>query len=157
MTSKEKVLNRERERGRLAALSLQEKSSELTGTELNAMDDTIPLFRNAVKTQNMLSRHADMKTGFVCISDAGRVVRLLQNYDSEIYPQQPEELPAQWGFVWSTDPAKAKPFIAMATSPYNKDECCLDTLNRVRISTIDNNVWSPESLPTYWAFYEEGN
>jgi hypothetical protein len=49
MTSKEKVLKREREKGRLAALSLQEKSSELTGTELNAMDDTIPLFRNAVK------------------------------------------------------------------------------------------------------------
>lgn len=156
MTNKEKVLARERERGKQAALLTQEKSSEMTGTELNA-SDTIPLFSNAVKKQNMLSRHADTKTGFVCISDAGRVVRLIQNYDSEIYPQQPEELPAQWGFVWSTDPSKAKPFIAIATSPYNKNECCLDTLNRVRISTVDNNVWSPESLPAYWAYYEEDN
>lgn len=157
MTNKEKVLKREREKGRLAALSLQEKSSELTGTELNAMDDTIPLFRNAVKTQNMLSRHADMKTGFVCISDAGRVVRLLQNYDSEIYPQQPEELPAQWGFVWSTDPSKAKPFIAMATSPYNIGEYCLNEAGIPCASNIDNNVWSPDSMPSYWTKYEEGN
>lgn len=156
MTSKEKILAREKERGKQAALLTQEKSSEMTGTELNA-SDTIPLFCNAIKTQNMLSRHADMKTGFVCISDAGRVVRLIQNYDSEIYPQQPEELPAQWGFVWSTDPTKARPFIAMATSPYNIGEYCLNEAGIPCASNIDNNVWSPDSMPNYWTKYKEAD
>ena len=44
MTPKEKVLARERERGRLDAQEIQKKSSEMTGTELNAADDKIPTF-----------------------------------------------------------------------------------------------------------------
>ena len=41
----------------------------------------------------------ERKAGFVCRSTAGRVVRLLQPYDSTIYnTQEPEELEAQWGF-----------------------------------------------------------
>jgi hypothetical protein len=97
MTSKEKVLQRERDRGRIAALEVQEKSSTMTGTELNTVNNRIPQFKKAIETQNMLSR----PIGFVCKSSAGRVVKLLQNYDSSIYTQEPEELPAQWGFVWS--------------------------------------------------------
>ena len=155
MTAKEKVLNREKERGKLAALSLQEKSSEMTGTELNAVDDTIPLFSRAIEQKNMLERHADMRTGFVCVSPEGRVVRLIQNYDSDIYKQTPEELPAQWAFVWSTDPAKAKPFIAMATSPYHIGECCLDSQGRAWASKIDTNIWSPDNVPLYWELCEE--
>ena len=34
MTSKERVLQRERDRGRLAAQEVQSKSAEMTGTEL---------------------------------------------------------------------------------------------------------------------------
>ena len=102
--------------GRANALALQEKAPDMTGTELNAADSDIPGFKAAVANKNMLER----KAGFVCQSSAGRVVRLVQPYDSTIYTQEPEELPAQWGFAWSTDPAKALPFVAMATSPYNK-------------------------------------
>ena len=91
----------------------------------------------------------ERKAGFVCRSSAGRVVRLVQLYDSTIYTQEPEELPAQWGFAWSTDPAKALPFVAMATSPYNKGDCCTEG-SKVYRSTLDNNVWSPSAYPQGW-------
>lgn len=145
MTSKEKVLKRERDRGRMAALEVQEKAPTMTGTELNAVDDRIPRFKEAVKKKNMLDRAA----GFVCKSTAGRVVKLLQPYDSNIYTQEPEELPAQWGFVWSQDPAKALPFIAMATSPYNTGDCCTENGEAFR-SKIDNNVHAPSAYQAGW-------
>ena len=145
MTSKERVLQREYDRGRLAAMELQQKSSDMTGTELNAADSRIPRFPEAVKRMNMLQR----PVGFVCKSSAGRVVRLLQNYDSRIYPQEPEELSAQWGFVWSQDPAKARPFVAMSTSPYMKKDCCTEN-GTVYRSLIDNNVWAPSAYSSGW-------
>lgn len=145
MTSKERVLQRERDRGRMAAQAVQEASPTMTGTELNAADDRIPRFAEAVKHKNMLDRPA----GFVCKSSAGRVVKLLQVYDSNVYTQEPEELPAQWGFAWSDDPAKAKAFIALSTSPYMTGNCCTENRTTYR-STIDNNVWAPSAYPAGW-------
>ena len=133
------------EEGRRRALDLQSRSPEMTGTELYAEDGNIPSFLAAKATMNMLDRPA----GFVCKSTAGRVVRLIQNYDSDIYTQEPEELPAQWGFVWSDDPAKAKPFIALSTSPYMAGNCCTENGITYR-STIDNNVWAPSAYPAGW-------
>lgn len=145
MTAKERVLKREYDRGRLAAQEVQDKSSGMTGTELNAVDDRIPRFSSAVAKMNMLDR----PVGFVCKSTSGRVVRLLQNYDSTVYTQEPEELPAQWGFVWSQDPAKALPFIALSTSPYNTGDCCAEG-DFVYRSTMDGNVWAPSAYPAGW-------
>ena len=133
------------EEGRRQALDLQERSSKMTGTELNAEDNIIPAFVAAKEVMNMLERNI----GFVCKSSAGRVVKLLQPYDSDIYKEEPEELGAQWGFVWSDDPAKAKPFIAMATSPYMTGNCCIENDNVYR-STIDNNTWAPSAYPQGW-------
>lgn len=131
--------------GRRQALDLQERSENMSGTELYAEDGSIPLFTEAVKVMNMLER----PVGFVCKSSAGRVVRLIQNYDSSVYTQEPEELPAQWGFKWSTDPKKALPFVAISTSPYMTGDCCTENDVAFR-STIDNNVWSPDSNPEFW-------
>ena len=128
---------------------LQERSSSLDGTALYAEEDKIPDFAEAVKVRNMLERKAGQKDGFVCRSTAGRVVRLLQVYDSEIYLQEPEELPAQWGFVWSTDPDKALPFLSLSTSPYAKGDCCTAGGKTWR-SKIDTNTWSPETNPEFW-------
>lgn len=149
MTSKEKVLKREYDRGRMAALEVQEKAPGMTGTELNAVDDRIPRFAAAVKKQNMLTR----PTGFVCKSSVGHVVKLLQPYDSDIFTAEPERLPAQWGFVWSQDPAKALPFVAISTSPYMKGDCCTDGGSTYR-SIIDNNVWAPSAYPAGWESVE---
>lgn len=148
-TSKERVLKREYDRGRLAAQEVQEKAGAMTGTELNAVDDRIPWFSEAVKRQNMLTRPAGQENGFVCRSSAGRVVRLIQNYDSDNYTGEPEELPAQWRFVWSTDPAKALPFVALSTSPYNTGDCCSEN-GVVFRSLRDENVFAPSVLSTAW-------
>ena len=77
------------------------------------------------------------------------MVKLLQNYDSTVYPQEPEDLPAQWGFQWSTDPKKALPFIALSTSPYAKDDCCTHD-GHVWRSGQDNNVWAPGTAGAKW-------
>ena len=150
MTSRERVLKREYDRGRMAAMEVQERSPDMNGTELYAVDDRIPQFKEAVKKQNMLTR----KVGFVCKSSAGRVVRLLQPYDSEIFTSEPEELPAQYGFVWSDDPAKALPFVAISTSPYMKGNCCTEN-DVVFRSKIDNNVHEPIDWPQGWEKVEK--
>lgn len=131
--------------GRADALALQSEAPTMTGTQLYTAEGKIPAFSAAVANKNMLQRSA----GFVCRSTAGRVVRLLQPYDSTIYTQEPEELPAQWGFAWSTDPAHALPFVALATSPYEKGDCCTEG-GKVWRSTIDNNVWPPSAYPAGW-------
>lgn len=142
MTSKEFVLNTMRDNGRAVALNVQSMSEVMTGTELNSEADYIPDFR---AVGNMIEREA----GFVCKSTAGRVVKLLQPYDSDVYTAEPEDLPAQWGFVWSQDPEHAKEFIALSTSPYMVDECCIEG-GIVYRSLIDNNVHSPSAYPQGW-------
>ena len=135
--------------GRAAALALQEASPAMTGTELYAEEDKIPSFTAAVTNANMLTR----SPGFICRSAAGRVVKLLQTYDSSIYTQEPEDLPAQWGFLWSTDPEKALPFIALSTSPYMVGDCCTEGGKTYR-SKIDNNVWGPNAYAQGWEAVE---
>lgn len=150
MNSKERVLQRERDRGRIAAQAVQEASPTMTGTELNAADDRIPRFSEAVKHKNMLNRKAGQEDGFVCRSSAGRVVRLIQAYDSDVFAGEPEELPAQFRFVWSHDPAKAQPFIARSTSYYNTGDCCLNKAGQAVRSKIDVNTFDPDVNPEFW-------
>lgn len=150
MTSKERVLQRERDRGRMAAQAVQEAAPTMTGTELNAVDDRIPRFTEAVKHMNMLDRKAGQEDGFVCRSSAGRVVRLIQNYNSDVFTGEPEELPAQFRFVWSHDPAKAQPFIASSTSYYNTGDCCLNRAGQPVRSKIDVNTFDPDVSPEFW-------
>lgn len=134
-----------RKSGQSAAQDLQNRAPDMTGTEIYAAESDLPDFDAAKTVKNMLERSA----GYVCRSAAGRAVKLLQPYDSTIYTAQPEELPAQWGFYWSTDPRKALPFIALSTSPYNTGDCCTDA-GHVYRSTIDNNVWAPSTYPAGW-------
>lgn len=131
--------------GRANALKLQEDAPTMTGTELNAADGDIPSFAAAVANKNMLER----KPGFVCRSSAGRVVRLVQPYDSDTYPGEPETLDAQWGFAWSNDPAKALPFISLTTSPYGEGDCCTFE-GKIWRSTHGGNTWSPADYPSWW-------
>lgn len=136
-----------REYGKQQATALQAASAGMTGTELYAAKVSIPDFYAAVEKKNMLERAA----GFVCRSSAGRVVRLLQPYDSTIYTQEPEELPAQWGFAWSNEPQDALPFVAISTSPYMVGNCCTEG-EGVYASLIDNNVAVPSAYPQGWEY-----
>ena len=143
--NKEKLMEKMRENGMQDAQVLQEKAGSMTGTELNEKKEAIPDFTAAAAKMNMLER----EVGFVCKSSVGRVVKLLQVYDSSIYTAEPEELSAQWGFVWSQDPAHALPFIALSTSPYGKGDCCTEN-DIVYRSKIENNVWAPSEYAQGW-------
>lgn len=145
MITKEMALQSAYEMGKYQASVIQARAADMTGTELNTESRNIPDFRAALKNQNMLTR----SVGFVCKSSAGRVVKLLQPYDSDVYTAEPEDLPAQFGFVWSDDPAHARPFVDLSTSPYMTGNCCMENGSVYR-STIDNNVWSPNSYPAGW-------
>lgn len=145
LTDKEFVLDTMQRAGLTQAQAIQSKAPEMTGTELYAAEEYIPDFQAACAAKNMLER----SPGFVCRSTAGRVVRLLQVYDSTVYTQEPEDLPAQWGFVWPTDPAKALPFIALSTSPYGTGECCTEN-GHVYRSKVENNVWAPNAYGQGW-------
>lgn len=154
MTDKELVLQVLQDYSRDKAAALQADQVNMTGTELYAQEQYIPDFQAAKAAQNMMTRQAGRENGFVCRSTAGRVCRLLQPYDSTIYTGEPETLPAQWGFVWSTDPRKALPFVALADSPYNTGDCCTypaedETLHVYR-SGQDGNVWPPRTVNIKW-------
>lgn len=153
-SDKEFVLDALQRIGKSIAQDIQSRSAEMTGTELYAEEDYIPDFQAARAAQNMMTRTASREDGFVCRSTAGRVVRLIQNYDSDERPGEPETLPAQWGFVWSTDPRKALPFVALADSPYNTSDCCIypaeDGVDHVYQSGQDGNVWPPRTINVKW-------
>ena len=142
MTNKDLVLETLKRSGRMIAQAVQEKADTMTGTELNAESNYIPEF-------NPERQYLNFSAGYVCKSAAGRVVKLLQPYDSTVYTAQPEELPAQWGFVWSKEPKHALPFVAMSTSPYNTGDCCTEN-GTVYRSTIDTNTWKPSEYPQGW-------
>ena len=141
-SNKDYVLETMRRFGESAARDLQSRAPEMTGTEIYAEDGFLPAF-NAAK------QYLNYTAGYVCVSAAGRAVKLLQPYDSTVYTGQPEDYPSLWGFYWSTDPAKALPFIALSTSPYMTGDCCTEG-GHVWRSTIDNNVWAPSAYPTGW-------
>jgi len=133
------------EKGKSDALNFQVRSTLMDGTAMYAEEQLIPTFEAAKNVENMIDRPIN----FVCITKAGHVVKLLQPYDSDIYTAEPEELSAQWGFVWSTDPAKARPFISISTSPYMIGDCCIEN-EKIYRSILDNNVWAPSGYPQGW-------
>ncbi len=154
MMNNEILIKAMKEQGKSIAQIIQDKSHTISGTELNSDACFIPDFIAAKNRQNMLTRKSGMNDGFVCKSSAGRIVRLLQNYDSDVYTDEPEMLPAQWRFVWSKDPVHAKPFVALSTSPYMIGDCCSENGSIYR-SVIDNNVYAPSSYPQGWEMCEQ--
>ena len=145
MNHRDLILDAMRRMGKSIAKELQEDAKDMTGTQLYAQEDYVPSFTLARARVNMLKRPA----GLLCRSSAGRIVKLLQPYDSDLYPQEPEELPAQWGFYWSSDPAKALPFVSIATSPYGVGDCCTHE-GRVWRSGQAGNVWAPGTPNVKW-------
>lgn len=142
MTKKDLIEKVFTQLGKSLALEIQNGASEMTNTEIVANDDLLPEFDPS-------KQYLNKQPGYICRAADGNVWRLLQVYDSTIYTQQPSELPAQWAPVWTKDPKDAKPFVAMSTAPYMKDECC-KVGRSVYKSLINNNVWAPTDYPQGW-------
>lgn len=143
MTSKERVLQRERDRGRMAALALQDKAPAMTGTEIIAQEDHVPAW-DAKKD------YTGWAAGYP-VADEGQVWVLLQPHNAAHYTGRPSTLRALWGLAHTTDPANAKPWVApFGTSGlYMAGECCTENGGTYR-STQDNNAYSPSAYPANW-------
>lgn len=153
--SNELYITAMRNQGLADAADLQQRSATMDGTALYAEEEKIPDFQAARKVKNMKDRPAGQTNGFVCRNSAGLVVRLVQAYDSDIYQQEPGDktLAAQWRFVYSKDPRKAKPFLddpdILSLNYYNVGECCTEN-GHVYRSTIPNNVYRPSVYAQGW-------
>ena len=144
MTAKENVLSRERQRGRADALGLAARASGLDGTAIIAEEDHIPPWReNAVYTADMVGWP---------LRDGEQVYTLLQAHTPAHNPgSRPADLPAIYSRKHTTDPKRAKPWMALngTSGMYMKEDCAVDA-GHIWRSKMDNNVWRPTEYPEGW-------
>lgn len=143
MTSKERVLQRERDRGRMAAKELQTRAPEMTGTEIIAEEGKVPAW-------NPEKDYSNWTPGWP-VADEGQVWVLIQPHNAAHYTGRPSELRALWGLAHTTDPAKAKPYVAPygTSGLYMAGECCTENGCTHR-SKVDNNPYAPSEYPANW-------
>lgn len=151
MMNKTESLLKMKEKGAYDALQLQTEaaSGSLTETEIIEREISAPNFDPTKDYTNWPINSP--------VVDDGQVWLLLQPYNAANYEGRPSTLRALWGLAHTKNPAKAKPFVEPygTSGVYMKDECVLWTDGKVYVSTIDNNVWTPEAYPTGWTAYTE--
>ena len=131
--------------GRADALSLSLRASDLNGTELIAEEVKVPAWSKTADYSNE-------KPG-IAVADEGQVWTLLIPHRPADYEGRPSTLRALWGLAHTTDPAKAKPWVASygTSGLYMTGECCtyehpIDGLLHVNRCLVDNNEYPPYTL-----------
>lgn len=129
--------------GRRQALDLQARSGTMNGTEIIAEEQKIPAF-------DPQKDYSAWPVG-APVSDEGQVWTLLQPHNAAHYVGRPSALRALWGLAHTTDPAKAKPFVAPygTSGLYMAGECCTENGSTYR-SKQDNNPYAPGEYPLWW-------
>ena len=146
MTSKDRVLQRERQRGRAAALNLANRTVNdgLDGTAIIAEQDHVPAWsEDAVYTLDHV--------GYP-VQDGDQVYTILQPHTPAHNPGfRPADLPAIYSIQHTKDPARAKPYMPPngTSGMYMIGDCCRVDVKVFR-STVDNNVWHPNDYPAGW-------
>lgn len=145
MTNKEFVLSIMREQGRNDAVSLRSRSADMSGTEIINEEQKVPEWDGQ---KDYTSWPVGSPVRF-----EDQVYTLLQPHNASYYPDSnPANTPALWSITHTTDPAKAKPYMAPngTSGLYMKDEVC--TLDgAIWKSLQDNNPYDPQSATgSYW-------
>lgn len=135
-----------KEKGAYDALELQTAANAGTVTETEIIDREI-----SVPAFNPQKDYSDWLVNSP-VADEGQVWLLLQPYNAANHEGRPSTLRAIWGLTHTKNPARAKPFVEPygTSGVYMIDECVLWTDGKVYVSTIDNNVWTPEAYPDGW-------
>ena len=134
-----------RERGAADAAALAAKSVEgsVDGTALIDQEDVIPTWRKRDYSQVPVGTPYKWQ---------GQVYKLWQQHDATQQANwSPDQAVSLWDICHTTDPAKAKPYMAPQGSRglyQNGEVCVMD--GRVWRSTIDNNSWTPSAYPQGW-------
>lgn len=140
----EENLNIIRQQGKADALALREASPDMTGTELIDEERKIPPF-------DPKKDYSSWPVG-APVTDEGQVWPLLIPHNAASYAGRPSTLRALWSLAHTTDPAKAKPWVASygQSGLYMLDECCTypapDGTIHVFRNLYENNEFPPLTL-----------
>ena len=128
-------------------------TGDLTGTEIVACEDLLPAWTKAGPKGD-----GSHELNEACTHE-GQSWRCCQAHNTNNNPDiEPGNSPAQWAPYHTTDPTKAKPFIQPtgAHDSYQTGDCVIYN-GQIYESTIDNNVWSPDTHPQGWQLVEAGD
>lgn len=137
MTDYKQILFNE---GRRQALALREEALGLTGTQIIAMERAVPDF-DPEKDYTSWPRGS-------AVCDEGQVWRLEIPHNAAHYPGlRPSSNRACWGLAHTTDPEKAKPWVAPygTSGLYMEGECCTRE-GHVWRNLYDRNEFPPMTL-----------
>ena len=149
MTSKERVLQREHDRGmpvgkvqgRADALDLAARAPKMTGTEIIAEEDHVPAWSESAV-------YTTAQVGFP-VQDAGQVYTILMPHTPAHNPgSRPADLRAIYSLLHTTDPKKAKPWMpSYGTSGlYRFNEVCAYP-NAEGVKHVWRNLWEGNEYP----------
>lgn len=144
MNSKDRVLERERQRGRAAALDLAARAPDLDGTAIIAEEDHIPAFDPAFDYSGL--------TAGSPVRDEGQVWQLIQPHNAAHYTGRPATLRALWSLCHTKDPSRAKPWVDPygTSGMYMTGECYKAENGTVYRAKQDNLVHDAAAYPAGW-------
>lgn len=130
--------------GRADAKNLRDEAASLTGTQIIDREISIPMWRAD-------GDYTSWPVG-APVQDMGQVWILLQPHNAAHYAQRPSELRALWGLAHTTNPKRAKTWVApLGTSGmYMAGECYKDDEGTVWRCLADGTVHSAVTYPAVW-------
>ena len=148
MTSKERVLQREQERGRADALGLANRAADMTPTEIIEEETKVPMFNWGTDYSKcpVGSPIAQLVDGEV------QIFTMITPVNTNNYPGiTPATERSLYSLCHTKNPKKAKAWVAPLgiSGLYAIDECCVDA-GHVWKSIKDGNEFSPTAYPAYW-------
>ena len=161
MTSKERVLQRERDRakpvgkvtGRADALDLAARAATMTETEIIAEEEKVPMF---VWGTDYSGCPVGSPIGEIVDGEL-QIFAMLTPVNTAHYPGiTPNTERSLFSLMHTKDPAKAKDFVpAQGTSGlYKMDECCKDPLAEdptlAYRCIVEQTNFRPSEYPAHW-------
>ena len=154
MTNKELVAETLRELGRQKALSLRAKTiaKEIDDTALIDQEEFIPNWKPI--------DYSNFEIGTPVrdpYDESGQVYKLLQKHDAtDNETWHPAAAVSLWDIAHTKNPKKAKPWVEPqgTRGMYMQDEVMIWTDGKIYKSTVDNNVYTPESYAQNWEVVE---
>lgn len=144
MDAKKLVLEVLRDLGAREARELRADAAELDGTAIIARERAIPAWD---KQQDYTSWPAGAP-----VADEGQVWTLIIPHNAASYQGRPSALRSLWGVCHTTDPAKAKVWVAPygTSGMYMTGECYKADDGIVYRCKQDNCIQDATAMPNYW-------
>lgn len=129
--------------GRADALSLSLRAPEMTGTELIEEEVKVPAWSKSADYSNE-------KPG-IAVADEGQVWILIIPHRAADYEGRPSTQRSLWGLAHTTDPTKAKPWVASfgTSGLYQPGECCTYEHPVDGLLHVNRNLWPDNDYPPY--------